>query len=432
MSALAERGYSTPEKIGVLGAGLMALGLGSGGALVRLGFALMLVACLLDARRLFAAVRREPLAWTALVYATYLLINYAARGGFSASGAKDELVPSLIHTGLLALMVGWVLKGKASAANTVLVFSGLGLCIAMAKWLTTADLQAALGGERVFMGLGANGTGVYFGTALLGFMVFGLFSIQSMQAGAQRWKRIVFCSVGGLAMGLPFVFNQSRSAWLAFVLVMLCSGLLLVWKRRLLLPQFSRASGSPLLVLLILGIAAALMSKNVIVNRVDQEQAALSQWVAGKTDVPDTSVGYRVRMWEAAYHAVLERPLWGYGPGSSPEIIKAETGLDDFPHFHNLYLQTVVEGGVVGLAGAVLVYVFMLRALYRAWRGGQVSNGMGFFLFSAWLFYFVVSFFQIRHDDIHGMAYLGILMGLTYTPWMHRTSAPLGLDPMRS
>jgi len=411
-----------PEKIGYTGAGAIALGLGAGGAFIRIGFALIVLACLLEVRKLWSAARKDTLIWVGMFYAAYLLFSYLVHGGSTAERNHGDLFSSLVHTGLLAIALGWVLRGNASAMKMFVLLFYAGLGIALIKWLTIADIHATLAGERMHLGLGANGTGVYFGTALLGVVVMGVLTVPTITSGLRKWF-FAFCFfAAGLIVAVPFVLNQSRSAWLAFLLVSIPGAVSLFWKRRIFLPHASLRSVAPLLVLMVLGMFSMLAFKNVIDARLGQEQAVLAQWAAGSAEVPDSSVGYRIKLWEAGDHAFLERPFTGYGVGSARELIESGTGLSQFPHFHNLYIQVAVETGIVGVLGFVLVSYFLLKALYLAWRGGYVEDWVIVFLFGAWFFYFIISLFQIRHDDIHGMAYLSILMGLSYTNWMHRTS----------
>ncbi len=62
----------------------------------------------------------------------------------------------------------------------------------------------------------------------------------------------------------------------------------------------------------------------------------------------------RTRVWTAVLDEVPERPIIGYGAGSSPEVLSGliRDGRVTWPalHAHNAVLQMMLSGGVVGLA----------------------------------------------------------------------------------
>jgi O-antigen ligase len=87
----------------------------------------------------------------------------------------------------------------------------------------------------------------------------------------------------------------------------------------------------------------------------------------------------RIRMWEMAIEAIVEKPFFGWGLGTIPSIAldKSVTyGAFDYSiltHFHNTPLDFLVQFGLVG--GGVLI-VFFVYLLILAWRGSRnIQNG---------------------------------------------------------
>ena len=104
-------------------------------------------------------------------------------------------------------------------------------------------------------------------------------------------------------------------------------------------------------------------------------------------------------------------------------LIRQVPDVEPLPHFHNLYLNLLVETGVVGFALFASMFGLLARAVWRALRQGMMSAELALFVGSVGALYLLASFAQIRHDDSHGMAFLALLSGLAYTRWLWRGNA---------
>ena len=103
----------------------------------------------------------------------------------------------------------------------------------------------------------------------------------------------------------------------------------------------------------------------------------------------DGSLTGRTDLWAWGWRVALERPLLGWGffgyAGSERALLDAGTiprfANYDLPHFHNAYLQGVVDLGVVGLLapallGFVALYENARRGLRAADRAALASTAM--------------------------------------------------------
>lgn len=87
----------------------------------------------------------------------------------------------------------------------------------------------------------------------------------------------------------------------------------------------------------------------------------------------DASLTGRSELWGWAWQVVAERPLTGYGYyGYFGSDIAQQAALEiprfvyyDVPHFHNSYLQTLVDLGVPGIIFQAFVLLFGLGSHYR-------------------------------------------------------------------
>ena len=99
-----------------------------------------------------------------------------------------------------------------------------------------------------------------------------------------------------------------------------------------------------------------------------------------------TSLTGRIPIWRELRYDIAERPLFGYGYGcfwTGPRVYYLSALLDwEFDHAHSIYLQTILNLGLIGLAlGLAVVIMTMRRAAAAYHRSGDI--GYGFAL--AWL-----------------------------------------------
>lgn len=96
----------------------------------------------------------------------------------------------------------------------------------------------------------------------------------------------------------------------------------------------------------------------------------------------ETSVGYRLEMWKAAFFAFLEKPIFGWGFDSFgiifSEYIELNYNNTDsyiiFGHPHNDYLSFLVETGLVGFLFIFLSLIYPFFMLLKLLRWGVKSN----------------------------------------------------------
>lgn len=147
---------------------------------------------------------------------------------------------------------------------------------------------------------------------------------------------------------LFLIFSQTRGVWLA----LMAAGVVMLmgtpWRVRL-------AVAVSLLV--VIG-AVALYDVSLLLQR---------------------GVSYRPALWQGGLQLLVENPLLGLG---FHEFNLAVPGLKRlFKHPHNLFLDTGVRLGVIGLS---LFLVVWLQALWRAWQARDQALGRA--LMALWAF----------------------------------------------
>jgi len=137
----------------------------------------------------------------------------------------------------------------------------------------------------------------------------------------------------------------------------------------------------------------------------------------------DVSAADRVLIWNAGAHAILDRPLFGWGvenfknaldfhfPG---EVYRSLTGSQLwFDRAHNLLVDVGVTTGLIGLAIYLTLFGLIITFLMRLWfqTGNQANSLMIVALLLAYLFQGLFTFDTINADVIRYLvlAYIAYL-----------------------
>ena len=289
---------------------------------------------------------------------------------------------TLLHGGALYLIVAAHFNGERQWRRLLLCLGGLtaplrarhppmaqpgaaGACVSSPPPRFPLDR----GGRRAGRPFATLGNASYFGTLLVFTITFALGAMITVR-GRARWL------VGALLGLLLFVLvlNQTRGAWLAVTVAAFTFGLLSLpaSRRRPIL-----ATGLGLVVcILLLGVAAA--------------RNPNAAWVAGNPICSrlghflqhnrNTSGWYRLDMWRRVGSDIARTPaalLLGYGPESYqlvasrsfvPAYADGEPGAQFMDSTHNIFADTLVDSGLLGVAAFLAILFFAFRTGLRALR----------------------------------------------------------------
>ena len=96
--------------------------------------------------------------------------------------------------------------------------------------------------------------------------------------------------------------------------------------------------------------------------------------------VTNTSVGIRIYSWETAWHAFLEKPIIGHGPGNFKGLTyhsllrdnySVETNI--YAHAHNEFLHNLATKGLVGLITLLGIFLVPLLAAVKLYREQKIT-----------------------------------------------------------
>lgn len=229
---------------------------------------------------------------------------------------------------------------------------------------------------------------------LLGFL--SIFSINWTQKDSHL---LVALKVLGLAAGLYVsLLSGARGGWAAIPVFFL------VWI--LTSPKFrcgaiARLSAASVIIILV--AVLSYYALDIVHIRVD---AAISDL----TSAPDTSLGVRFQLWEAATQLFMQNPILGVGAdgfglamngmSDSGVITKvaAEIGKGEV---HSYYFAVLARFGLIGLASVALLFFIPLWMFYKAMNSRhefhRVAARMGFTLVLGFMvFCLTVEMFNLK------------------------------------
>lgn len=267
--------------------------------------------------------------------------------------------------GLLIALLIWIqIAAVISGGRTVaysLLFAATGFTFAVARlitrrcrWAVPATVAASvagtlliardpLGNYRSPLGY-ANATGAF---CMLGVAAALMLSVR--RSGMLTWV-VALPSI--VAFAAVAVLDGCRAATAGIVLV----GIAGFAGGRDRATRTAILGGAALVIL-------ALVSTTIV--------GALSLGTSGTSVrerrlIDETLSSARVVLWHEALSIVRARPLAGVGPGRFNEVSPTAHGDTDLGWAHNEFLQMAAETGIVGLAlaAALTVWVFV-----RLWRG---------------------------------------------------------------
>jgi O-antigen ligase len=283
---------------------------------------------------------------------------------------------------VLAFLASTLVSALASGAPAPSLLAAKGLFVVLALYVTLDVLDTTERAERFVAAL----TVLTSIAALAGLVQVlacpgappsdGLLSGFFSRCDRARGPFSIYMTLGGvlatvLMAGLPRLLPDGPGPrWLAGPWLLMLAGLAVTYVRGAWL-----GFGAGLLVVLgtmrrgrlLLAAGLALLVLGVLLG-----PERLSQRLRSIADPQEVTIRERLYMWQSGVAMWREHPWLGVGPGgvgilysryARPEAIKKRTG-----HLHSSPLQILVEGGVVGLAAWLWIWVAFFASGWRVLR----------------------------------------------------------------
>jgi O-antigen ligase len=413
---------------------LFALGAWLSTAAASIGMGLMAFACLL---RLPAQrhVWRDPLVRLSLIFLLYLLplTILAGRALPHTTGAQIEGALDLLRLGFFPMLLVAFWLDRPERVNPVLALALAGLVLRILIRLERTEIQAFLEGARAQFDMSPNALGLYAAVALLGLILLAPTLWGEGRNAAQTTLRGGIWLLCLLLVTGAVIFSQSRAAWLAVLLVYppTLAGHFIATRHHAL-PGRRRHLTITLLALFILGGVLGWINRELILQRLRASTHTVGKLLEGQAPkAPSDAYSMRYLWWKFGCEKILERPFFGWGPGSVGHLFRTShhPGIrkisKNYKDFHNLLLQVLVQVGLVGALFLATQGALVLDALRRGWRQRWLPSGTALFLMAALMIFFICSLSNLRTRDHYGQFFIALFGGLAYAVRLHGSAPSL-------
>ena len=121
----------------------------------------------------------------------------------------------------------------------------------------------------------------------------------------------------------------------------------------------------------------------------------------------------RVRLWQGATASIRERPIAGVGLGNYPLFIKPSASYREPIYVHNLFLDSLVE---IGLVGFFFFMALLFSSLYAAWSAWRRKKSLfALACFSSLILFLAHAFFETPLFSVHIAPLLILLLAVSST-----------------
>jgi O-antigen ligase len=318
---------------------------GSSWSILRLVFLVVAIGIALNPGRLIRHLRRIPLYL--IVSMLVLLVLYILSAIYNGwpDYVSNKLTGQLLRIGLIVI----VFVSVFSFDNPKLLFIGLtlqGMVMAIAGLIIWLEF----GNYMVIRAIGIGYTG---GNPLLYFASYGVaYASLNVTSGLacislgflykHRKYQALFIFLGVLIM-LASLMSSRRAAVVAMGLALL------------LILYFDRHKKAVLLVIAFILVTIPLAATGYFYQFFSTRESILSEFTGGGTGRLGL-INYGLTEWQNS-------PIWGFGPGSQPEVYQEENGFS-----HNSIVSALLEGGIFAIIPVLALLIGISLHTFRAAR----------------------------------------------------------------
>jgi hypothetical protein len=392
------------EGTGAAGLYLFAFGAVLSTVVSNIGLFLMTVAALAQYRQIAPAIRRCPPCWLMIGGAIMTVISAALAAHYLPETAAQQWEQAKDWTWLaLVMVVAWWLRRSPVRFYVAAGLFAAGATVRVLMHTPWHDLGGFLGGGYPPYGFGLwhISFSSYFVVILLTLALLGPSAWVYAGRFGPRGRTVIVLAAAALTLiSLEVIFvGKSRGTWAAMALVVLP---LLGWY------AFRRLPGNRRALVALAAIAVLLLSFgatkfDTIAERMSAESEVIEVIVeGGMEDVPLTNIGVRAHLYRIGLDRWLERPFLGWGPGSGPHLMQADSmfpravGNYTPPHFHNIALELLVRFGLIGVVWIAAIVAPVYARVYRLHRDGRLPENWYLLLMGVLLFGLVWGMADIR------------------------------------
>ncbi|MBT3047200.1 MAG: O-antigen ligase family protein [gamma proteobacterium symbiont of Ctena orbiculata] len=402
-----------------------------------IGLGLMIIGLMLS-KQAWRVLLRQWITWICLLMIAYVILRAYWSLGEIAAERETQLnqARDWVLLFLFFIPAWWLSQAKQRIPISITLMFG-GFALGMITALDGETLSQILQGAR---------SGLHFGKpVIMGFdcaaAILGVTALAIHWLDARQEKgrlttavRLSLTLLALLFFAQGLIISQSRGVWLAilFALPSLFLTLRYATPRR-------RQSGRIGLRYPVIGLAAIAalslaLNWNTISQRIASESEGWSTIVSqGLDEAPLDASSYRLHLWQFGLRKWLERPFFGWGPGTTHALVEAEDSikLQDPPgssldHLHNAYLEVVFQLGLFGILLIALLSGALISKLVESYTKRRLSIYFLAFLASNFMLIAIYSLTDFRHLHWNWRFYWLIIAGasLAFDLAGRKTAAP--------
>jgi tetratricopeptide (TPR) repeat protein len=167
------------------------------------------------------------------------------------------------------------------------------------------------------------------------------------------------------------LFNtQTRGALIGLLVGLALMAVMALFMKQV--PKFLRASGAIILALVVIAVGIVALNRDSSWIRANQTLSRVAN-----ISLTDTTSEARLLTWQTGLKGVAEKPIFGWGAERffvvfnkyfPSEIYRHSNSRVWYDRAHNIYVEYLVQGGVVGLLLYLMIFAYALWALWRSYR----------------------------------------------------------------
>lgn len=352
-------------------------------------FALLILQWLLTRR---SPVRKTPLLWPSVALTAASLAAALSSSSWSYDTTEFVRGSGVYLTVFVAATAGF--RDERAARRLLIVGAASLACV-----LAIGFVRLASGADERFVAYldWYAKAGLYLAVVLP--IVGGALLATRSAPGRAALGALLIAGLIGLAM------TMSRGAWVAAAAAAIVFALLV--ERRLFIVFFASA--------LVAWIALPVSYRARVFSIVEFQRYMESG--------PTAPLGNRSIAWRCGLEMAGEHPLLGSGPGERhfqetfAQKPYAKGAAEDVKHAHNVYLQLLVETGIIGLAAFLWVLVTMTILAVRRWRRAEsawsrgIAAGIAASLSALWVYGFSDHYYSCPHGEVTTLFWmLGVVL----------------------
>lgn len=378
------------------------------------GLALTGLVFVLQWRQWLPYLRNDKTAWTYLALAFYILVYafWAAHEFPDTASAQATAFWNWMHW-LIFIPVAWQMFVNRQATGYLLLALAAGVLARIILHMDWGNLT-----QRTGFGLAETVFSPIAGIVALGLILLAprIIAWESANKRAGIIRALLWL-LGLLLILESLILSQTRSTWLALAVSLPLALSVRYWDW---LKNHAFKSVQGFVILAVILLAAALFAQknaSTIISRFNAEQFSaepetIKQEYLGQQVTTTTSVGYRILLWRLGLRRWLERPVFGWGPGSTerllqqsgdPRLTQQALKLDDGsvlslhpPHLHNLYLELFVRFGLVGAVLFLSIPVWITLGIREAYQQGRLPWDYACLVYASWACLAIMVFFDFQ------------------------------------